>query len=102
MLVCSGKLRPMMLRVNRQGWIATAFLLAGGAQAAPTFEIQPCGARAASAGARCGIVHVPENPSRPRGRKIPLNVIVLPATGTPLDARRAQYDLEGGPGFAVT
>lgn len=47
-------------------------------------------------------MYVPENHAKPHGRKIPLNVIVLPATGAPLDATRAQYDLEGGPGFAVT
>jgi len=44
---------------------------------------------------------VPENHAKPRGRKIALHVLVLPATGQ-RDGRRAQYDLEGGPGFAVT
>jgi pimeloyl-ACP methyl ester carboxylesterase len=72
------------------------------AEAAPEFEVRECGAAGASAGARCGIVYVPENHARPHGRKIPLNVIVLPATAEPLDAKRAQYDLEGGPGFAAT
>ena len=56
---------------------------------------------AAAAGARCGVVYVPENHAKPRGRKIGLNVLVLPATGK-ADASRAQYDLEGGPGFAAT
>jgi len=72
------------------------------AVAAPAFEPRECTEPAASAGARCGIVYEPENHAKPRGRKIPLNVIVLPATGKPLDPKRAQYDLEGGPGFAVT
>lgn len=48
------------------------------------------------------MVYAPENHARPRGRKIPLNVIVLPATGGDPDSKRAQYDLEGGPGFAAT
>ena len=90
-----------MSRANKHGWIVAAFLSTG-AVAAPTFEPRECGATAAAAGARCGIVYVPENHAKPRGRKIPLNVIVLPATGQPLDAKRAQYDLEGGPGFGAT
>jgi pimeloyl-ACP methyl ester carboxylesterase len=72
------------------------------AHAAPEFIPHECAAAAAAAGARCGIVHVPENYAKPRGRKIPLNVIVLPSMGRPLDAKRAQYDLEGGPGYAAT
>lgn len=70
--------------------------------AKPRFETGECPAAAAAAGARCGTLHVPEDHARPRGRRIPLKVIVLPATGTNLDATRAQYDLEGGPGFAAT
>jgi pimeloyl-ACP methyl ester carboxylesterase len=68
----------------------------------PGFEPRECAPVAASAGARCGVIHVPEDPSRAHGRKIGLSVLVLPATGAPLDAKRAQYDLEGGPGFAAT
>lgn len=67
----------------------------------PRFETRDCPAPAAAAGARCGVVQVPENHSKPRGRKIALHVVVLPATGK-RDSQRAQYDLEGGPGFAVT
>ncbi len=66
-----------------------------------TFDTRPCEAVAAAAGARCGVVYVPENHAKPRGRKIGLKVIVLPANGT-VAKGRAQYDLEGGPGFAAT
>ena len=69
--------------------------------ATPTFEGRECAPEAAAAGARCGVVYVPENHARPRGRKIGLKVLVLPATGN-TDRSRAQYDLEGGPGFAAT
>src|SRR6476619_1303114 len=69
--------------------------------ASPSFEARECEAAAAAAGARCGVVYVPENHARPRGRKIGLKVLVLPATGHS-DHSRAQYDLEGGPGFAAT
>jgi pimeloyl-ACP methyl ester carboxylesterase len=68
----------------------------------PAFEPRECPAAAKAAGARCGVLHVPENPARPHGRKIGLNVLVLPATGPVRDPKRAQYDLEGGPGFAAT
>jgi len=67
----------------------------------PQFEARDCAANASAAGARCGVVFVPENHAKPRGRKIAIHVIVLPATG-PHDGKRAQYDLEGGPGFAAT
>src|SRR5689334_14454150 len=82
------------------GWA----LCAGSAAFAtkPEFEARDCPSAATAAGARCGVVHVPENPARTHGRKIGLNVMVLPATGPARDAKRAQYDLEGGPGFAVT
>jgi pimeloyl-ACP methyl ester carboxylesterase len=69
--------------------------------AAPEFEPRPCDAAASRAGARCGIVYVPEDHSRRHGRKIGLHVVVLPATGTG-PGTSAQYDLEGGPGFAAT
>jgi pimeloyl-ACP methyl ester carboxylesterase len=72
------------------------------AAAKPKFEKRECSAVAAAAGARCGVVFVPENYANSRGRKIPLHVVVLPATGGPRDRKRAQYDLEGGPGFAAT
>ena len=92
----------MISRTNKHLCIAAVLLLAVTARAAPRFEARECVEPAAGAGARCGIVYVPENHARPHGRKIPINVIVLPAKGPVLDAKRAQYDLEGGPGFAVT
>jgi pimeloyl-ACP methyl ester carboxylesterase len=70
--------------------------------ARPAIEYRTCSSELAAAGARCGTLHVPEDHSRPRGRRIPLNVVVLPATGPASDAKLAQYDLEGGPGFAAT
>lgn len=50
--------------------------------------------------ARCGILEVPEDRTRPEGRRIPLNIVIIPATGSvrlpPL------LDLEGGPGLPST
>lgn len=50
---------------------------------------------------RCGIVSVPENRAHPLGRRIALNVVVIPAA-KPSTKRQALFDLEGGPGLADT
>ena len=96
----SGRLRTM--EITRICLAAAALVLAAPASAKPVFEKLECSALAATSGASCGVVYVPENYAKPRGRKIPLHVIVLPATGGHREAKRAQYDLEGGPGFATT
>jgi pimeloyl-ACP methyl ester carboxylesterase len=82
--------------------IASLALIADKAFAGDSaFVRQDCPPAAAVIGARCGHVQVPENHARPRGRQIALAVIVLPATSPNPNRKRAQYDLEGGPGFAV-
>jgi hypothetical protein len=64
--------------------------------AAPDFVIRECSPAGVAAGARCGLVFVPENHGKSRGRKIALNVMVPPATRPNAQRKRAQYDLEGG------
>jgi pimeloyl-ACP methyl ester carboxylesterase len=81
---------------------AGSLVLAMSVWAKPILEKRECPAMAKASGASCGVVYVPENHSLRHGRKIGLNVIVLPATGAARDGKRAQYDLEGGPGFATT
>jgi len=46
---------------------------------------------------RCGTLEVPEDRSRPEGRKLALRIIILPATG-PVRLPPI-FDLEGGPGL---
>jgi pimeloyl-ACP methyl ester carboxylesterase len=72
-----------------------------GAQA-PSYRFvpQPC-AQGDLRGATCGSVAVPEDYARPAARTIRLNLIVFPAS-KPGAEKAAQFDLEGGPGFAVT
>jgi pimeloyl-ACP methyl ester carboxylesterase len=67
------------------------------------FRFMPatCAPALAEAHARCGTVAVPEDAATPAGRRIDLNVIVFDAL-EPGSERAAQFDLEGGPGFAVT
>lgn len=50
---------------------------------------------------RCGTFRVPEDRSKPGGRQLELNVVVLGATGTPV-APDAITDFAGGPGQAAT
>jgi pimeloyl-ACP methyl ester carboxylesterase len=87
--------------VKRICLAAGALVLAMSVSAKPMLEKRECPATAAASGASCGVVYVPETYAHPRGRKIPINIVVLPATGL-RDGSRAQYDLEGGPGFATT
>ena len=55
---------------------------------------------AAGATARCGTLEVPENWDRPGGRRIALNVMVIPALEP--DGSAPLFDLAGGPGVAAT
>jgi pimeloyl-ACP methyl ester carboxylesterase len=91
--------RPVSLPL---GPIAAAGLLlltgcAGVARTPPTLE--RCTVQGISA--RCATVTVPENPSRPDGRKIGLNVVVVPAARKPALPDAFTY-LPGGPGGAAT
>jgi pimeloyl-ACP methyl ester carboxylesterase len=66
-----------------------------------TFTAHPCPASDALAHAVCGSVAVPENYAKSGSREIRLNVVIFPATASGR-GKAAQFDLEGGPGFAVT
>lgn len=49
--------------------------------------------------ARCGDLQVPEDWEKPRGRKIPIHFVVIPATGR---SSGAMFEFAGGPGVAPT
>lgn len=66
----------------------------------PTLALTECVVQG-SIHARCGTFPVAENPSAPTGRKIALNVVMLPATTSDRAADPLFY-LEGGPGGAAT
>lgn len=69
------------------------------APAAPA-TLAPCQLPGLSTPARCGVIEVLENPERPKGRKLPIHVAVVPAT-----SGKALPDpivvLMGGPGEAT-
>jgi pimeloyl-ACP methyl ester carboxylesterase len=62
-------------------------------------KLTPCEAQGVKA--RCGTLTVPENRARPKGRKIGLNVVVVPAARKPAAADAFTY-IPGGPGGAAT
>jgi pimeloyl-ACP methyl ester carboxylesterase len=71
-----------------------------GPVAGPAFVPHPCPGEIAER-IDCVSVRVPESYAEPQGRKIALNAIVFRALA-PEGTKAAQFDLEGGPGFAVT
>src|SRR6188474_2792147 len=50
--------------------------------------------------ARCGVFEIPENPDRPDGRRLPIHVVVIPATGGS-SLKDPIVPLNGGPGEAT-
>jgi pimeloyl-ACP methyl ester carboxylesterase len=91
-------------------WILMFAALAGFAAPAPSpavaqsavapqskVKLEPCGAATSSEGARCGKYEVYEDRQARSGRKIALNILVLPAlTGSPKPD--PVFYFEGGPG----
>ncbi|HWM91275.1 MAG TPA: alpha/beta fold hydrolase [Thermoanaerobaculia bacterium] len=80
---------------------AAAFLaLLAGLPSSPSLELKPCRLLDFDREVRCGTYEVFENRSAGTGRKIPLRVVVIPASpasGTPVEPDPVLY-FEGGPG----
>ena len=90
------------MRTHKLGGVVIAMMFpAVGLHAASSFSPRPCESpELKKADARCGVVEVTEDRSKP-DRKIGLNMIVVPAlhpnAGVP-----PMFHLEGGPGIAAT
>jgi pimeloyl-ACP methyl ester carboxylesterase len=69
-------------------------------QNGPAITLQPCELRGAP-GAKCGTLEVFENRAARKGRKISINVVVLPATSTTREPDPLFY-FAGGPGSGAT
>jgi pimeloyl-ACP methyl ester carboxylesterase len=69
--------------------------------ATPRSPLKPCRVPGVNEEVRCGTYEVYENRQTRRGRKIPLNVVVLPALN-PSPAADPLFPLTGGPGQAAT
>jgi pimeloyl-ACP methyl ester carboxylesterase len=94
--------------VNRRAASALAAFVIGAAgkgsgpaASAPAFVSTPC-AGMAIAGARCGVVKVPENRERQAGRTIALKIVVIPPDPGANAAPDPVFFLAGGPGQAAT
>jgi pimeloyl-ACP methyl ester carboxylesterase len=84
------------------GFVIVAILaFVAGSYAAPSFSPRACKLpELTKIGARCGVVEVSEDPSKPE-RKIALNVVIVPAL-RPKPAAPPLFHLEGGPGITAT
>lgn len=71
------------------------------AVAKATIELKPCQPQGIKGDAKCGTLEVFENRATQKGRKIKLNILVLPATG-PQREPDALFYFAGGPGSAAT
>lgn len=67
----------------------------------PSLELKTCQARGIKGDAKCGTLEVFENRATRKGRKIPINIVVLPATGLKREPDALFY-FAGGPGSAAT
>ena len=65
-------------------------------------SLVPCEETGARSELRCGRLAVPENPAKPEGRQIELNIVVAPALNTTAERRAGMFLLEGGPGVAAS
>jgi len=85
--------------------IAASLILHGSAQPAALrsgpVALRPCGIEGIPGGGRCGSIEVYENRAARAGRRIALNVVVIPAAD-PNPAPDPVFWLEGGPGGAAT
>jgi pimeloyl-ACP methyl ester carboxylesterase len=64
---------------------------------AASLELKPCRLPDFGREVRCGTHEVFENRAAAAGRKIPLRIVVIPASGTPVELDPVVY-FEGGPG----
>jgi pimeloyl-ACP methyl ester carboxylesterase len=90
------------MSIHKLGCVIVAMLASVAAShSAPSFSPRPCESpELKKIGARCGVVEVAEDRSRP-DRKIGLNVVVVPSL-QPKPAVPPLFHLEGGPGLAAT
>lgn len=67
----------------------------------PGLTLTPCHIKGVEDLAQCGTLQVPENRSKPLGRMIDLNIVILPPSGGQ-PTKEPLYFLAGGPGQAAT
>ncbi|HEX6045221.1 MAG TPA: alpha/beta hydrolase [Pyrinomonadaceae bacterium] len=83
------------------GLIAALQTSSAAPQNQPSIELKPCEVKGINGPARCGTLEVFENRATRKGRKININVLVLPATGEKREPDAFFY-FAGGPGSGAT
>ena len=91
--------RRQLVGLGLVGLILAASSVAASPAGGGGQRLTPC--KSQGVAARCGTFTVPENRARPDGRKIQLNVVVVPAGRKPAAPDAFTY-LPGGPGGAAT
>lgn len=78
-------------------WLSLAAITGSFAtRGARSDTLKPCALEGVAGTARCGTFEVPEDRSRPEGRRIALNIVVLPATGPRREADPLVFLAGGG------
>ena len=67
----------------------------------PPLELKTCQVKGIKGDVKCGTLEIFENRATRKGRKIPINIVVLPATGAKREPDPVFY-FAGGPGSAAT
>lgn len=101
----TSRLRPLLSPLFAIVCIASAAAAsraaASEAAAAPTAQLADCTLPGLSRSARCGSLSVAENPAKPDGRRLSLNIVVVPARNGHALPDPVVF-LSGGPGQAAT
>lgn len=79
----------------------TATAASADSRPSPAASLAPCTLPGVAHPARCGSIEVPENPDKPDGRQLSLNIVVLPARNGHALPDPVAF-LSGGPGQAAT
>ena len=105
MSFATSRLRPLLSPLFAVVCIASAAAAsraaASEAAAAPTAQLADCTLPGLSRIARCGSLSVAENPAKPGGRRLSLNIVVVPARNGHALPDPVAF-LSGGPGQAAT
>src|SRR5689334_15230511 len=81
--------------------VAALQISSGPPQNPPGIELKPCEIRRIPGQSKCGTFEVFENRATRKGRKININVLLLPATGEKREPDAVFY-FAGGPGSGAT
>ncbi len=94
-------INPMTLKLALIALLLSFHTASAVRQSPPKIELKDCEIRGMQGRAKCGTLEVYENRATKKGRKISLNILVLPATGDKREPDPVFY-FAGGPGSAAT